>query len=116
MGLKYTFKCNIWGGVYSWRDEVKTLKELIQNGNIGFLPKLLSAYRMTIDDYKVQYDYVDILNIYKKGEITSLSDQNINKSDEKKSVGKPPLDEGDVEDDNTAASKEQGGNVSENKE
>ena len=42
--------------------------------------------------------------------------KNINKSDEKKSVGKPPLDEGDVEDDNTAASKEQGGNVSENKE
>lgn len=116
LGLKYAFKCNIWGGVYSWRDEVKTLKELIQNGNIGFLPKLLSAYRMTIDDYKVQYDYVDILDIYKKEETTSLSGQNTEKPDEKKSVGKPPLDEGDVEDDNTAASKEQGGNVSENKE
>lgn len=112
LGLKYNFKCNIWGGVYSWRDEVKTLKELIQNGNIGFLPKLLSAYRMTMDDYKLQYDYVDILEIYKKEEKTSGSE----KMDKNKSVGKPPLDEGDVEDDNTAASKEQGGNVTENKE
>lgn len=114
LGLKYSFKCNIWGGVYSWRDEVKTLKELIQNGNIGFLPKLLSAYRMTIDDYKLQYDYVDILEIYKKEEKTSIADSK--KSEEKKAVGKPPLDEGEVEDDNTAASKEQGGNVSDNKE
>jgi hypothetical protein len=112
LGLKYNFKCNIWGGVYSWRDEVKTLKELIQTGNIGFLPKLLSAYRMTIDDYKLQYDYVDILDIYKKEEKTSLPDN----SGVKKSVGKPPLDEGAVEDDNTAASKEQGGNVTEAKE
>ena len=112
LGLKYTFKCVIWGGVYSWRDEVKTLKELIQNGHKGMLPKLLSAYRMTLDDYKVQYDYVDSLDIYE-----SDSQQNPNKiADDKKSVGKPPLDDGDVEDDNTAASKEQGGNVSETKE
>ena len=111
LGLKYNFKCNIWGGVYSWRDEIKTLKELIQNGNIGFMPKLLSAYRMTIDDYKLQYDYVDILDIYKK-EVATASEE-LNKE---KSVGKPPLEEGEVEDDNTAASKEQGGNVTENKE
>ena len=116
LGLKYSFKCNIWGGVYSWRDEVKTLKELIQNGNIGFLPKLLSAYRMTLDDYKLQYDYVDVLDIYKKEEKTSSNGNPTGKPGEKKSVGKPPLDEGDVEDDNTAASKEQGGNVSDNKE
>ena len=116
LGLKYNFKCNIWGGVYSWRDEVKTLKELIQNGNIGFMPKLLSAYRMTIDDYKLQYDYVDILEIYKTEEKTSANGNTKNKPDEKKSVGKPPLDDGEVEDDNTAASKEQGGNVSDNKE
>lgn len=115
LGLKYNFKCNIWGGVYSWRDEVKTLKELIQNGNIGFLPKLLSAYRMTLDDYQTQYNYVDILDIYKK-ENTDTSGNLNNKPNEKKSVGKPPLEEGDVEDDSTAASKEQGGNVSENKE
>ena len=116
LGLKYNFKCNIWGGVYSWRDEVKTLKELIQNGNIGFMPKLLSAYRMTIDDYKLQYDYVDILEIYKKEEKTSAGGNVNTKPNEKKSVGKPPLDDGEVEDDNTAASKEQGGNVSDNKE
>ena len=111
-GLKYSFKCNIWGGVYSWREEVKTLKELIQNGHKGMLPKLLSAYRMTIEDYKTEYDYVDSLEIYE-------DDHKLNQtgpSDEKKSVGKPPLDEGEVEDDNTAASKEQGGNVSEVKE
>ena len=72
----------------------------------------MSIRLMTIDDYKLQYDYVDILEIYKKEEKTSTS-KNL---DGKKSVGKPPLDEGEVEDDNTAASKEQGGNVTDNKE
>ena len=71
---------------------------------------------MTIDDYKLQYDYVDILEIYKKEEKTSETGNANQKPGEKKSVGKPLLDDGEVEDDNTAASKEQGGNVSDNKE
>ena len=65
----------------------------------------------------MQYDYVDILDIFKKEEkIATASLKADTEPSDKKTVGKPPLDEEDVEDDNTAASKEQGGNVSDNKE
>ena len=47
LDLDYKFKVIIWGGVYTYRDEVKVLKEMIANGQIGFLPRLLSAYRMS---------------------------------------------------------------------
>lgn len=111
LGLKYQFRCIIWGGVYTWRDEVKTLKELIQNGNIGLMPKLLSAYRLTIDDYKSMYDYVDSIEIFKTEEQVPSA-----QSPTAKKVGRPNLEDDEVENDNTSISKEQGGNVSDIKE
>lgn len=113
LGLKYKFKCIIWGGVYNWRDEVKTLKELIQNGHRGLMPKLLSAYRITIDDYKTLYDYVDNMEIFAEEEKISSSPTSTSTT---KKVGRPNLEDGDIENDNTSNSKEQGGNVSDVKE
>ena len=140
LGLKYDFKCSIWGGVYSYRDELVQLKEMVKAGNKGFLPRLLSAYRMTVDDYKAQYDYVDSLDLFKEEEeevalkqqkavlestkkgITSTSVRSETSSketteeiEESRSVGRPALSEDQIENDNTAASVEGGENVSENK-
>lgn len=56
--LDYDFKITIWGGVYTYRDDVKTMKEMVQTGNYGLMPRLLSAYHMTVEDYSLQYEYV----------------------------------------------------------
>lgn len=108
LDLKYEYKVVIWGGIYTYRDEVKMLKEMIQNGNIGMLPRLLSAFRMTLEDYAVQYKYTKSLGIIPEPEQKSNTTQ-------KKPVGRPKLEDNDVTDDNTAASIEGGSNVSENK-
>ena len=108
LDLKYEYKVVIWGGIYTYRDEVKMLKEMIQNGNIGMLPRLLSAFRMTLEDYAVQYKYTKSLGIIPEPEQKSNTTQ-------KKPVGRPKLEDNDVTDDNTAASIEGGANVSENK-
>ena len=90
---------------------------MIANGQIGFLPRLLSAYRMTIEDYALQYKYVKNLNIFENTTQTTLNKSETSKKtpDAKKVVGRPALDDDEIEDDNTAASKEGGANVSENK-
>jgi hypothetical protein len=117
LDLDYKFKVIIWGGVYTYRDEVKVLKEMIANGQIGFLPRLLSAYRMTIEDYALQYKYVKNLNVFEDPTQTALNKSETSKKtpNAKKVVGRPALDDDEIEDDNTAASKEGGANVSENK-
>jgi hypothetical protein len=111
--LDYEFKVIIWGGVYTWRDEVKVLKEMIQNGNIGMLPRLLSAYRMTLEDYALQYDYVKSMNLFEfNTQLIGRSGSDSNKSPDGK-VGRPSLSDVDIENENTASSIEGGQNVSE---
>lgn len=61
--LKYEYKVVIWGGVYSCQDDIGVLKEMVNNGNKGFLPRLLSAYGMTVEEYKNQEDYVDYIGL-----------------------------------------------------
>lgn len=110
LDLKYEYKVIIWGGIYTYRDEVKLLKEMIQNGNIGMLPRLLSAFRMTLEDYVTQHQYAKTFKIFDEPE-----SDNKKTTQTKNPVGRPPIDEGDLEEDSTAASKEGGANVSENK-
>ena len=114
LGLTYSYKCIIWGGTYNWRDDVKVLKEMIQNGNHGFMPRLLSAYNMTIEEYKTCYDYVDLLEIFPKEEEldTTKADSDTNQN----GVGRKPKEDDEIMNDNTAASIEGGQNVSDNKD
>ena len=114
LGLTYSYKCIIWGGTYNWRDDVKVLKEMIQNGNHGFMPRLLSAYNMTIEEYKTCYDYVDLLEIFPKEEELDITkaDSDTNQN----GVGRKPKEDDEIMNDNTAASIEGGQNVSDNKD
>ena len=114
LGLTYSYKCIIWGGTYNWRDDVKVLKEMIQNGNRGFMPRLLSAYNMTIEEYKTCYDYVDLLEIFPKEEELDITkaDSDTNQN----GVGRKPKEDDEIMNDNTAASIEGGQNVSDNKD
>ena len=104
--LKYDWKITLWGDIYHWRDDVKIAKELLSGGVKSVLPKILSAEDMSLEDCICTSDYIDSLGIH------------FNKVEEQTSnpVGRPTLDDDQVQNDNTAISKDAGNNVSENKE
>lgn len=106
--LKYTWNINLWGDIFFWRDDVKITKELVISGMHGLLPKLLSAQDQTLEDYSGSTIYMDTLNIkIKDKQDTDYEQDNI------KSVGRPKLDDNDIENDNTGISNDHGNNVSE---
>ena len=104
--LKYDWKITLWGDIYHWRDDVKIAKELLSGGVKSVLPKILSAEDVSLEDCICTSDYIESLGIKfdKKEEQTNNP------------VGRPALDDDQVQNDNTAISKDAGNNVSENKE
>ena len=104
--LKYDWKITLWGDIYHWRDDVKIAKELLSGGVKSVLPKILSAEDMSLEDCSCTSDYIDSLGIH----VNEVEEQTSNP------VGRPTLDDDQVQNDNTAISKDAGNNVSENKE
>ena len=104
--LKYDWKITLWGDIYHWRDDVKIAKELLSGGVKSVLPKILSAEDMSLEDCICTSDYIDSLGIH----FNEVEEQTSNP------VGRPTLDDDQVQNDNTAISKDAGNNVSENKE
>ena len=106
-GLKFDWKVNLWGDIFYIRDDIKIMKELVLQGATGLIPKLLSGFNMTLEDYKSSNDFIDSLGI------TFEVDPNY---EEKNPVGRPTLGDTDVENDSTGTSKDMGNNVSDIKE
>lgn len=104
--LKYDWKITLWGDIYHWRDDVKIAKELLSGGVKSVLPKILSAEDMSLEDCICTSDYIDSLGI----QFNAKEEQTSNP------VGRPTLEDDQVQNDNTAISKDAGNNVSENKE
>ena len=104
--LKYDWKITLWGDIYHWRDDLKIAKELLSGGVKSVLPKILSAEDMSLEDCICTSDYIDSLGIQ-----FNAKEEQINSP-----VGRPALDDDQVQNDNTAISKDAGNNVSENKE
>ena len=104
--LKNTYKITIWSDIYD-KDRFKLMKELLLAGYKGFLQPVLSYFDYSITDYKSNCAYLDALGV--DIVIRNKTEEEI---EEKRSVGKPPLDDSEVENDNTAASKDAGTNVS----
>lgn len=154
-GLKNKWKIFIWGDIFNIRDDAKALKELVLTGMEGFLPKLLSVYDLTLEDYKSCVLYMDALGIKLKktldedkmrlqSELTikntkeqakisikseeqsqastsskvSIPDSNTRNTDTGmgNKVGRPKLNDDDIENDNTANSADAGTNVSDIKD
>lgn len=113
LGLKYHWKIRLWGGIYTMENEKKFLKEAVMSGDKFLMPKLLSSEDLTIRDAHALDIYIDSLDIYDKLEKVALVGSA--EDETKNPVGRPAMDEGDVENDATAASKDAGNNVSENK-
>ena len=117
LGLKYKWKIQLWGDIFSFENEKKYLKEIVASGNIALLPKLMSADGLSMTDTKAICNYLKELDFYKefKTYTTEVNQENaINNSTNP--VGRPPMDESDVENDATAASKESGTNTVENRD
>ena len=106
--LKYDWNVTLWGDVFFWRDDVKITKELVVSGMHGLLPKLLSAQDQSLEDYKGSTIYMDALEIkIKTAEEIKQESAKVNP------VGRPKLNDTDIENDNTGISNDQGNNVSE---
>lgn len=106
--LKYTWNVTLWGDVFFWRDDIKITKELVISGMHGLLPKLLSAQDQSLEDYKGATIYMDALDI--KIKTAEEVKQELNNTNP---VGRPKLNDSDIENDNTGTSNDQGNNVSE---
>ena len=78
------------------------------------MPKLASAYNMSLRDVSAVQCYIESLGLYDKFKTVTQAQQNKNNNtnqngEEKQSgAGRPAIDDSEVENDNTAASKESG--------
>ena len=126
----------MWGDNYD-KEDFKQSKELLQNGMVSMLPRVLSAKNQTLEDMKCIEDYIELLHLkyaQKTQGITSQEQINntnipvnnnssnktlvngVNDTKEIKEVGRTTLEENDIENDSTAASRDAGTNVSDIKE
>ena len=123
IGTKYHWGLHIWGGIFTFNDEIKRDKELFVAGATFVLPKLASAYDLSIRDTRAVQQYIDSFDIYDDFKtVTQVRQENIN---EQKSVldtvstgqvGRPSKDDSDIDNDNTAASKDGGLDTSDTRE
>lgn len=124
LGLKYVWKVRIWGDIFNNENDKKYLKEIVANGNIALLPKLMSAEGISMRDTKAITEYIKKFGFYEdfmtytQLKNSELNKQNITQSDDdgEGEVGRPSIDDGDIDNENTGASRDQGTNTSDNRE
>ena len=114
LGCKYKWCIELWGGIFSLADEKSALKELFVAGATFVLPKLLSAYDLDVRDAKSLNRYVLSLDIYKEFQTLTQASQEkaqLKKDAEvvdKNTPGRPAVSIENIDNDNTAASKDGG--------
>lgn len=120
LGCEYEWRVILWGNIFSFADEVKRDKELWQSGATFVLPKLASAYDISLRDTRALESYIESLDIYKDFKtVTQVKQEEINEKKENLSnlrVGRPEKSEEEIDNDNTAASKDGGLDTSDTKE
>lgn len=115
--LKFRWKYRIFGDSFSETEEKKSLETSLSMGQLELLPKYLAYNDMTLLDAVTCIDFVDNSEIYDKFKpVVSSFNSAIGKSGSGTGkVGRPRIDENQIESDNTAASIDAGTNVSENR-
>lgn len=108
--LKYLWRVVLWGGIYTFENQVKIMKEMVASGATFLLPKLASAYDLDMKDVNSISTYIDATGVYDKFKTLSQSQNQAQGTGE---VGRPSLDDSEIDNDNTAASRETGGDISE---
>lgn len=107
--LKFQWKISLWGDIFNIREDIKILREQVVFGLEGFIPKLLSANGMTVDDYQQAKAYLKALDI----KVEKVLDQENLIANP---VGRPKLNDDEITNDNTGNSSNAGTNVSDIKE
>lgn len=120
LGLKYKFKVTIWGGRFTYLDELKYYKELLISGMPSALPRILSAANQSVSDADSIVNYLDSLNIYDKiRPFSTLNKEIVTNGSfdtgEESKRGRKPIGD-DIENDNTGNSLDLGTNVSDIKD
>ena len=121
LGFEYDWTLHIWGDIFSFENEKKYLKELVAGGATFLLPKLASAEDLSLRDTKAIMSYIKTLDFYKDfstwmSTATATAEAEQNAISDESQVGRPALDENDIENDATAASRDAGGNTAENRD
>lgn len=123
LGFKYNWKIRIWGDIFNNENDKKFLKEVVANGNIALLPKLMSAEGISMRDTKALTEYIKQFGFYKdfmtytQVKNAELNQQNNSDEDEETGqVGRPSIADEDVENDDTAASKQNGTDSTDNRD
>lgn len=128
LGFKYKWKLVIWGGIFTFEGEKKYTKELVAGGNVALLPKLMSADGLTMRDTEALTRMIDSMDFYKmwrtftqeyqadQALAEAKADQKGDPAAGEKKVGRPALDDGEIDNDSTAKSRDDGTNVSGNRE
>jgi len=130
LGFKYKWKVNIWGDVFSFENQKKYLKELVAGGAVFLLPKLASAEDLSMRDTKALTKYVQSLDIYKDFATLTMDRNHILNNEAVKDavddaeettegtgqVGRPKLDDSDIENDATAADRDKGTDTADNRD
>lgn len=113
--LKNEWKITLWGDSFYAKDDIKQLQNLIKEGYSSLIPRLLSAYNISINDYSSIEKYLKILGIEIKSQQEKQKEEEDKKNDKTVSngkVGRDEISEDNIENDNTAISRDAGNNVS----
>lgn len=110
--LKYKWNITLWGDIFNVREDIKNMKELVLSGASGLLPRLLSGYGMTLEDYNGSTLYMKTLKV----KLESEEKVNSNSASAENPIGRPRLEEDAIINDNTGTSSDMGNNVSDIKE
>lgn len=116
---EYEWNIQLWGDIFSFNETVRLLKEGVQTGAVFLLPKLASAYDLTMRDVRALGNYMDAFKIYDlfkplQGTQNQFNNKShISSGEVKNPVGRPSLGDDEVTNDNTAASKDAGDDTGE---
>ena len=120
-GCKYYWKLNLWGGIYTFENKVKIMKELAASGATFVLPQLASAFDKSLTDVRAINGYIEANKLYEGFKTLGWAQSTQNaqarsSAQDSNGVGRTALDDGDIENDSTAQSRETGANITELKE
>jgi len=119
LNLKYTWRFHMFGDVFTHQAEIANLEKDISMGQSSLLPRYLAMRDIDIEEAVCTSDWMDSIKIYDKMKVvksafqTSGNSSSSDKKQETKPIGRPIVENPDNE--NTAASKDQGTNVAENR-
>lgn len=130
LGFEFKWKICIWGDIFNLENDKKYLKEIVANGNMALLPKLMSAEGISMRDTKAIIEYIKTLDFYKdfvtytqlkNAELglkaqKEAAQQQADSKTEGTGAGRPRVADDDIDNENTAADREKGTDTKEGRE